>query len=110
MEMTNHRAKAQEHVEAVQCTLAALDDLRLLPDSAQRSLRINRAHDAIRQGLKLAEVHAQLAISEQLSCLASRVEFLFTKRPTHIVNYVEGPPPPLNADRVKMANGYRDDA
>ena len=90
--LTDHRAKAQEHVEAVHCTLAALDDLRLLPDSAQRSLRINRAHDAIRQGLKLAEVHAQLAISEQLSCLASRVEFTFTEwsRPRTVVTLLNG--------------------
>lgn len=77
---TNHRLKALEHLEAVQIALHSPDDLRMLPDSNQRATRINRTHEQIRQGLKLAEVYATIAISDRLAGLEERVDFLIQEQ------------------------------
>lgn len=66
-----HVATALEHVSAVRASSDAVKDLYARPYSADRAEKIAGAHQAIREGSKLAEVHALIAIAEALEAIAS---------------------------------------
>lgn len=64
MEPISHRETALDHLEAVRHTAAHVNDLHGGPrvDRAE----VAKGYDAIRQGLKIAEVHALLAVAEAI--------------------------------------------
>lgn len=61
-----HHAAAVRHLEAVQATRLHLDGLYASPAASR--LEIAAAHDQIRHGLKLADLHAALAVTCDARC------------------------------------------
>lgn len=85
MDQTNHRLKALEYVESATTAIHAIHDLRDLPApspaaASDRAIQINRAYEDVHRALKLADVHAQLSIGQQLEQLHARVDFLLAER------------------------------
>ena len=68
--MTTHEQQALDHLAAVNATSHHLERLHEGPrvDKAE----VARSYDAIRQGLKIAEVHALLAVAEAVEKSNSR--------------------------------------
>lgn len=66
MNSISHRDKSLQHVEAVVQTAAYVNDLHAEREHAANRADIARGYDSIRQGLKLAEVHALLAVAEAI--------------------------------------------
>lgn len=70
--MTSHRERALNHIEAVQAHSAALDDLYSSPERVAPHL-VGKAHDKLRQSVKLAQVHALLYIGDQVAAVVKRL-------------------------------------
>lgn len=71
MESISHRDTALDHLSAVVQTAHHLDDLHRGPhvDRAE----VAKGYDQIRRGLKIAEVHALLAVAEAVEKANTRV-------------------------------------
>lgn len=63
--MRNHRSKAEAHVSAVQATTAALREEYAKP--VHNRATIADLNTAINRGLKLAEIHAVLAVADAIA-------------------------------------------
>jgi plasmid stabilization system protein ParE len=64
MNSLSHRETSLAHLDAVVQTAAYVNDIHNGPDRPGDRAEIARGYDAIRQGLKIAEVHALLAVAE----------------------------------------------
>ena len=73
MNSISHRDKSLQHVDAVVQTAAFVNDLHSGREHTANRADIARGYDSIRQGLKLAEVHALLAIAEAIEKSNTRV-------------------------------------
>lgn len=65
MTSSEHHTKALRHLEASIVARQYLDDLYARPGEVDKRV-VAQLHDQIRMGMKLAEVHATLAVSARL--------------------------------------------
>jgi hypothetical protein len=75
MNSLSHRETSLAHLDAVVQTAAHINDLHNeghLPGRDHRA-DIARGYDSIRQGLKIAEVHALLAVAEAVEKAQPRI-------------------------------------
>lgn len=70
--MATHSQTALAHLDAVRETAAHIEDLHSDPHRTDRA-EIAKGYDQIRQGLKIAEVHALLAVAEAVEKSNTRV-------------------------------------
>lgn len=68
--MTTHADKAREHIAATRAAIEHVEHLH--QNRSHDRAGIAAAYDAVRQGLKLAEVNALLAISDELRNLVGQ--------------------------------------
>jgi len=68
-----HVTKAREHLAAVEASIGHLHDLYSKPWSNERGERVAESHQRIREGSKLAEVNALLAIADAVEALRRHV-------------------------------------
>lgn len=69
--MTTHRDRALNHVEAMQAQAAVLDELYSSPERVAPHL-VGKAHDKLRQSIKLAQVHALIYVGDQVAALVKK--------------------------------------
>jgi hypothetical protein len=69
--MTTHASAARDHIAATRAAMDQVDHLHATRPHDRAA--IAAAYDSIRQGMKLAEVHALLHIGEQLEQINDKV-------------------------------------